>query len=280
MRNFPDQQNCQKIRQRRGLLLGAFCAFLALFLLFAGLALSTWLSAKDEQRQFDALAALVVSESAKPDDTPQSVGNDAEAAEPPQESANNENRFAALYERNPDFVGWLSIEGSELSYPVMCSPENPEYYLKHDFDGESSSSGVPFFGEGCDLSSNNIIIYGHNMKNGTMFSSLTEYTDEAYYEAHPIITFDTMEEDGSYQIIAAFRERVHGQSETGVFRYYNYGGDLTEEQFNDYLSNIRRHSLYDTGVAAEYGVMLLTLSTCAYHTENGRFVVVAKKLLT
>lgn len=261
-------------------MLGMFCAFLALFLLFAGLALSTWLSAKDEQLQFDKLAALAVSEPAKPDDTPQPVEDKTDTTEPPQEIANNEGRFAALYERNPDFVGWLSIEGTELGYPVMCRPEDPEYYLKHNFDGESSNSGVPFFGEGCDLSSSNIIIYGHNMKNGTMFSSLTEYTDEAYYEAHPVITFDTLEGNGSYQIIAAFRERVHGQSETGVFRYYDYGGDLTEERFNDYLSNIRRLSLYDTGVTVEYGDTLLTLSTCAYHTENGRFVVVAKKLLT
>lgn len=279
MNDFPNQQKRKTIR-RRGLLLGMFCAFLALFLLFAGLALSTWLSAKGEQRQFDELAALVVSEPADPDDILQPVEDEPDTTELPQETTDNETRFAALYERNPDFVGWLSIEESELSYPVMCRPEDPEYYLKHDFDGESSSSGVPFFGEGCDLSSSNIIIYGHNMKNGTMFSSLTKYTDEAYYETHPVITFDTLEGDGSYQIIAAFREQVHGRSETDVFRYYDYGGDLTEEQFNDYLSNIRKLSLYDTGVTAEYGDTLLTLSTCAYHTENGRFVVVTKKLLT
>lgn len=269
----------EKNKTSRMLLRAAFLLFLVLFLVFTALFLSTWLAARNERRQFEELAALAVSEPEQlvQDTTPEeNMAGESESVE--ETPADNSARFAALYERNPDFIGWLSILDTAINYPVMYRPDNPEYYLNYDFDGGKSSSGVPFFGEGCDLTSDNIIIYGHNMKNGTMFSELTNYSDESYFEMHPYITFDTLEENGTYAVIAAFREQVHYQDETGVFRYYDYGGDLTEEQFNDFIANIMELSLYDTGLTAEYGDRLLTLSTCAYHTGNGRFVVVAKRI--
>ena len=189
----------------------------------------------------------------------------------------NAQRFAALLKRNPDFAGWLKIDGTQLDYPVMYALKDTDFYLHHDFDKNESSSGVPYIGKGCGPDSDNIILYAHNMKNGTMFAGLLKYADEGYFRNHPEISFDTPEGDGIYDIIAVFREQVHYRDETNVFRYYNYCGKLTEAEFREYIDQIRAHSLYDTGKTAQYGQQLLTLSTCSYHTENGRFVVVAAK---
>lgn len=161
----------------------------------------------------------------------------------------------------------------------MLTPDDPEYYLRRDFEKNDSISGVPFLGAGCDLNSNNMIVYGHNMKNGTMFADLLNFQDEEYLDTHPVISFDTLAGPGEYEIIGAFRDKVHYQNEQNVFRYYEYGGELTEEQFGEYIAKIKELSLFDTGITAEYGDQLLTLSTCSYHTKNGRFVVVAKKVI-
>ena len=189
----------------------------------------------------------------------------------------NAQRFAALLKRNPDFAGWLKIDGTAIDYPVMYAPKDADFYLHHDFDKNESSSGVPYIGKDCGPESDNVILYAHNMKNGTMFAGLLKYADEGYFKNHPVVSFDTLEGDGTYDIIAVFREQVHYRDETNVFRYYNYCGKLTEPQFREYIDQIRAHSLYDTGKTAQYGQQLLTLSTCSYHTENGRFVVVAAK---
>ncbi|MDO4810188.1 MAG: class B sortase [Eubacteriales bacterium] len=189
----------------------------------------------------------------------------------------NAQRFAALSRRNPDFAGWIKIDGTAIDYPVMYAPKDADFYLHHDFDKNESSSGVPYIGKDCGPESDNVILYAHNMKNGTMFAGLLKYADEGYFKNHPVVSFDTLEGDGTYDIIAVFREQVHYRDETNVFRYYNYCGKLTEPQFREYMDQIRAHSLYDTGKTAQYGQQLLTLSTCSYHTENGRFVVVAAK---
>lgn len=259
---------------RRGICQLLFLLFALLCLLFAALLLSSWLAARGEQKQFEELAVLV---QASEPQTGGEEGPDA-AGRGQAETEDNQARFAELTGQNGDFAGWLSIADTGISYPVMSRPEEPDYYLNHGFDGEKSSSGVPFLGAGCDFSSDNIIIYGHNMKNGTMFAQLISYGDENYYLAHPYISFDTLVENGTYEIIAAFREQVHYQDETGVFRYYDYGGKLTEDTFRAYIANVTGLSLYDTGLTAEYGDRLLTLSTCSDHTGNGRFVVVAKKI--
>lgn len=241
----------------------------------------SWTAAKSEKETFDELSQLVIPLETVQAEDPIS-GNDevsetAAIMEDVQVTDNRE-RFAALYERNSDFVGWLCVKDTAINYPVMLTPDDPEYYLRRDYDGNKSTSGTPFIGEGCNLDSDNIIIYGHNMKNGTMFSDLTSYSGQAYFEEHPMISFDTLEQSAQYEIIAVFREKVHYQDETNAFRYYTYGGDLMVAQFDEYVANIKALSLYDTGLTASYGDQLITLSTCSYHTNNGRFVVVAKKI--
>lgn len=188
----------------------------------------------------------------------------------------------ALYEElaamNGDLFGWVTIDGTVLDYPVMFTPKNPEYYLRRGFDKKYSYSGVPFMDGKCVPDGNHYLIYGHNMKNQTMFSILPKYQKKSYFEEHPIIKFDTLNESREYQVMAAFRSRAYGADETGVFRYYAYADLTKESRFEEYVKNCLRASAYKTGVTAEFGDELLTLSTCDYQTEHGRFVVVAKRI--
>lgn len=185
--------------------------------------------------------------------------------------------YAALYAENSDLFGWIQIDGTDLNYPVMYTPDDPEYYLRRAFDRSKSTSGVPFLDGECPEDGRNYLIYGHNMKNGTMFSALLSYTEQEFYEEHPLIRFDTLFEKGEYEVMAVFYAKVYDTGDQEVFRYYQYTDLSSPERFQDYVAQVEAASLYDTGVTAEYGDQLLTLSTCSYHTDNGRFVVVARK---
>ena len=188
------------------------------------------------------------------------------------------NKYAGLYEENSDFTGWLSIEGMKINYPVMQCGDD-EYYLHHDFYGNEDKYGCLYVRERADLNTpgTNVVIYGHNMRDGSMFGDLDFYKDEAFYEEHSIITFDTLYEERSYEIVAVFLSRVYGEDEE-VFKYYDFYEARTPEEFQDFYENIKSMSLYDTKVTAEYGDTFITLSTCAYHVEDGRLVVVAKRI--
>ena len=184
-------------------------------------------------------------------------------------------KYQPLYEQNNDMVGWIFIEGTEVNYPVMQTPDNPDYYLKHSFEKKWSDYGVPYVDEGCTVgTSNNLVIYGHNMKNGSMFNGLVQYKSKEFFETHPIICFDTIDAPGQYQVVAAFCYNTNKES----FKY-NKHTDMDEAEFAEYVSNCKKRSIYDTGISAEYGDMLITLSTCEYTYTNGRFVVVAKKIV-
>jgi sortase B len=115
------------------------------------------------------------------------------------------------------------------------------------------------------------------MKNGTMFAGLESYEDEEFYKAHPTIHFDTLYEQREYEIIAVFKSQIYRKSDT-VFKHYNFLNAEDAAAYDEYIANIKALSLYDTGVTAAYRDELITLATCAYHTENGQFVVVAKRI--
>lgn len=186
-------------------------------------------------------------------------------------------RYLALYRENSDMVGWLSIEDMKIDYPVMQC-EDDEYYLHHDFEGKDSKYGCLYVRERADLEEGtNFIIYGHNMKDGSMFGDLDLYREEDFYREHSKIAFDTLYEEYTYEIVAVFLSRIYGENDD-VFKYYQFYEAETEEEFNDFYDNIKKMSLYDTGVEAEYGDTFLTLSTCAYHVNNGRLAVVAKRV--
>lgn len=187
-------------------------------------------------------------------------------------------KYADLYRENSDLVGWLSIEGMVIDYPVMQC-EDDEYYLHHDFYGQDSKYGCLYVRNRADVKTpgTNFIIYGHNMKDGSMFGDLDLYRRESFFQEHPVICFDTLYEERTYEILAVFRSQVYN-SDDDVFRYYQFYEAQTREEFDDFYENIKELSLYDTGVTAEFGDSFLTLSTCAYHVEDGRFAIVAKKL--
>ena len=182
--------------------------------------------------------------------------------------------YQALYLQNNDMVGWIKIEDTKINYPVMQSKDNPNFYLKHGFDKAYSNYGVPYIDEGCAPGlSNNIVIYGHHMNDGTMFADLCGYADRGFYEGHKTIRFDTLSGSGEYEVVAAFRFNTNRDT----FRYNEYT-NMDEAEFAEFLENVRARALYDTDMEVEYGDTLLTLSTCEYTYKNGRFVVVAKKV--
>lgn len=184
-----------------------------------------------------------------------------------------------LKKKNQDIVGWIEIEGTNINYPVLQGTDN-QYYMKHTYNKENSKDGSIFLDKNYDwnIPSSNLLLYGHNNKNGTMFQNLLKYKDESFYKEHSNIRFTTIDDDCQYEIISAFLSRVYYEDEQNVFRYYYFINANDETEYNNYIEESKKASLYDTGKSAEYGEQLLTLSTCSYHTEDGRFVVVAKKV--
>lgn len=185
-------------------------------------------------------------------------------------------RYAQLKETNPDFVGWIRIEGTKLDYPVVHTPDNPEYYLRRAFDGSYAVSGTPFIGEGCTVDSTNVLIYGHRMNNDTMFTPLLDYAGKAFWEEHREIKFDTVDRLQIYEVAAAFYIDIPQADDEDAFFWYEYGGDIEGEDFDYYVQQAKAHSYYDTGVEITEGDKLITLTTCAYNSDEQRFVVVAK----
>ncbi len=187
--------------------------------------------------------------------------------------------YSTLYERNSDLIGWIEIPGTIVNYPVMQTKEDQNFYLRRDFDKEDDVSGLPFLDARSDIldRTTNLLIYGHNMKNGTMFATLLEYKDQSFYEEHKTIVFNTIYEKAEYEIIASFRSSIAYVDED-VFRYYNFIDAATPEEFNSFIENINALTEYDTGITAEYGDELITLSTCDKSIDDGRYVIVAKKI--
>lgn len=210
--------------------------------------------------------------------TSETSNGDSVSAEAPTPERN----YQPLVQENSHLAAWLMIEGAEVDYPVMYTPDSPEYYLRKGFDGSYALSGSLFIGADCVPDGSNIIIYGHNMKDDSMFGSLDSYASEDYAREHQEIIYDLIQTDGSYkrltfEVMAAFYSRIYSVDEKNVFRYY-YSTDLSDpDAFQYYIEEVMSDSLYDLGVTAEYGDRLLTLSTCSYHTEDSRFVVVARE---
>lgn len=185
----------------------------------------------------------------------------------------SDNKYVDLYAQNKDFIGWIKIDDTVIDYPVMQSKDNPNFYLNHNFNKEYSRFGVPYIQENCSLSSDNIIVYAHNMKNKSMFNELTNYSSKNFYDNHKFIQFDTLSDQRTYEVICAFKTVAYTSN---GFDYYNLVNANTKDDFSAYIEKCKALSFYDTGVTAEYGDKLITLSTCEYSQNNGRFVVVAK----
>ncbi|MBQ8604716.1 MAG: class B sortase [Oscillospiraceae bacterium] len=184
-------------------------------------------------------------------------------------------KYASVYEANNHFIGWITIEGTQMNYPVMQTKDNPEYYLRRDFTKKYNYHGVPFMDYRCTADeSDNIIIYAHNMKDGSMFSAVEDYMSRDFYNEHKYVKFDTMNGYGLYEVVFVFKIDVQNND----FRYYEVVDFANIEEFDSFINNAKALAPYDTGVSAEYGDKLLTLSTCEYTLEDGRCVLIAKKI--
>ena len=183
-----------------------------------------------------------------------------------------------LQEQNTDIVGWLEIENTNINYPVLQGTDN-SYYMTHNYKKENSKNGAIFLDANYNwnIPSNNLLIYGHNLGNGMMFQELLKYEKKSFYSQHPVIRFTTAEEDAQYEIISVFKSRVYYKSEKNVFRYYHFINNESEKEYNQFVKNAKNASLYPIDATASYGDQLITLSTCSYYVEDGRFAVVGRK---
>lgn len=185
------------------------------------------------------------------------------AAQPPAaRTAEVLPRYRSLYEQNPDLIGWLRIDGTDIDLPVVQTPGDNEYYLRRGFDRFYAVGGTLFLDERCsvgpDAPTDNWLIYGHNMRDGSMFGQLVRYRDEAFCQAHPTFTFDTLYETATWQV-AAVLDTALGADELPYYTFFDADNKL---DWQHRVTAITEKSLYDTGVTPAYGTQLLTLSTC------------------
>lgn len=190
----------------------------------------------------------------------------------------NMQKVANLKKENSDVIGWIQIEDTLIDYPILQASDN-NYYLRRNYNKEKSKYGSIFTKNECSIYDNNsnLILYGHNMKDGQMFNNLLKYENIDFYNNHKTIKISTDKEENEYNIVTVFKSRVFYQDETDVFRYYNYINFDSSDKYNEFIRNCKELQLYDTGVSAKYGEKLITLITCEYSQENGRLIVVAKK---
>lgn len=255
---------------------------------------SYFTESRQQQQQFDDLANIVESIKAQSSTTGTTPKGDSSAPDGEGEttsggegdSAAGETQapvlemlpeYAALYEMNPDIVGWIKIDGTVINYPVMQTPDYVDYYLKRNFNEEKSSRGCIYVREQCDVNepSDNLTIYGHNMNDGSMFHSLNNYVYQSYWNSNNLITFDTLYERHTYQIFAVFKTTATmGEG----FTYHLFVDAQDEAEFDEFVATCKELALYDTGITPAYGDKLICLSTCEYSQYNGRLVVAAVRI--
>lgn len=189
-----------------------------------------------------------------------------------------ENPYQDSFLANEDMAAWLVVPDTPIDYPVMWTPRDENYYLRRGFDGKTNQNGCLILDTDSCVNplTTNLIIHGHNMKSGAMFGELDNYKEEAFFQEHREMQLYTEEGVRTYEVIAVFLSQVYRKTDQ-VFKFYQFFQADTQEEFDNFYENIKAMSLYDTGVTAEYGDHFLTLSTCSYHVEQGRFVVVARE---
>ena len=231
------------MRTRNKPVLIFFCFLLSAVAVLSGAKIYSEL--KERQKEKEDFAAVAEIAELPMTEAPAESVTDAEtepSAEPTEQPA-AEHNIQALIAENADCIGWLSIDGTNISYPVMYTPSEPQKYLRRNFYGKYSQSGVPFLDGRCDFQSTNLIIYGHNMKNGTMFFDLKKYVDRDFLNTHRTVKFETV--DG--------------------IRYYTVA---------DVLKTNTSDAWYDR-IAAEDGSRCLVLSTCYGSGKDGRLLIIA-----
>lgn len=260
--------------------------FALMFLVSAGMLIAYFIEGQQQKDRYEDLSSLKGEGSPRPsvlqsDDTAQQERpvELVEFTDPETgKTVSMLPEFKDLYLQNNDIIGWLKIPGTVIDYPVMQSgKDDPDYYLYRNFDKENNKRGCLYVWPENDVNapSDNITIYGHHMRDGSMFAALKKYRKSAFRKENPYIYFDTLTELHTYEVMAVFLTTA---SVGEGFEYHNFIDAQSEKEFNDFVAQCKKLSLYKTGVDAKYGDKLICLSTCEYSQTNGRLVVVAKRI--
>lgn len=181
--------------------------------------------------------------------------------------------YKGLWEKNGDLAGWVSIDGTGIDYPVMWTPDDPEYYLHRNFEREKSYGGTPFAaGSGFDLGGEGcVFLYGHNMRNGSMFADLLKYREKSYWENHPIICLDSLWEHRRFRIFSVLYAKEEDWTEPEGLFYQRKPETKAEKA--DFFKRLKEAGFYGTGIEFEKDSVMVLLVTCSYQERDGRFVV-------
>ena len=259
---------------------------LALVMIISGVLLvRELLQSSKENEQFEDIANLVmletdpdesyyvpVRDTSKPAPSEESGSPSEESGEeisqePAEPEIIHKRNLQPLFDRNGDSVGWIYVHNSAINYPVMHTPRQPQKYLHRDIDGEYSFSGVPFLQWNCTTESDNLLIYAHNMKNGTMFADVKNYRDRSFYEEHRYIEFETAEGVTFYEVFAVVRF-------TNNDDWYDFINARNQESYDKMIKYIKRKALYEIDFTPTYDQQLITLSTCYGGDDADRIVVI------
>lgn len=244
---------------------------------------------RNTQKEYENLAQIVEDNTeTKEDNMQEIVKDDTEIVEEPEIVYEILSEYKELYEINNDMIGWLEIADTVINYPVMQNKDE-EFYLRKDFYGNKSAAGALILDTDSEAGigtsefgykikpSTNLIIHGHTMRNGTMFGKLSKYKDKKYFENHKIIKFSSLYEHREYEVVSVFYSQVYKQNDY-IFKYYDFFNADTQAELEYWIDNISELNIHDNDIKASLGDEFLTLTCCAYHDENGRFVVVAKRI--
>ena len=234
----------------------------------------TMMRSNAEIKDFESLAALTQKPLENESNQTTTESKEGETSDTSIESPEAEpepiftRNLPPLFEKNNDCIGWICIPDTAVDYPVMHTPQDQEKYLRKNFDCEYSSSGVPFMQGNNTLERDNIIIYGHNMKNGTMFSDITKYRNESFCAEHPTIEFETGQGLKLYTVFAVAQVKNNDS-------WYRFTIAADQADYESKVGLISDAALYTTNNVPQYGQQLLTLSTCYGNSKSDRLIVIA-----
>ena len=180
----------------------------------------------------------------------------------------------SLKNQNRDLIGWIKIDNTNINYPVM---QNGNYYLRRNFYKKYSKLGTPYLADYCNIRTSDILtIFGHHINQGYMFADLIKYQDFDYYNSHKYIKFYTLENNQTieniYEVCFAFKIKAER------YNYYSYTRFYDEDDLKEFVENCQKLSIYNTVTKFDYGNQFITLSTCEYSQNNGRMIVIAKRI--
>ena len=191
-------------------------------------------------------------------------------------------KLEEMHSKNEDLIGWVEIDGTDVSYPVMQGDDNA-FYLKHNYNKEESKAGSIFADyRGIitkDEHPDNYVLYGHDMKSGEFFEPLAGYKKIDFFKEHQMVVFDTLYEEAQWEVFACFLTGGNSSQDDGnFFNYYSTQYFNSESEFNEFYDEVMKRTYFNTDVDVNYGDELLTLSTCSREYWNSRFVIVARKV--